>query len=55
RLWPSLSYGFEQMLGEQYTKETMDAWKRLYNYISYQMKKGMQDPDGKQMEDDRTT
>ncbi|XP_059162201.1 neuroglobin-like [Physella acuta] len=55
RLWPSLNHGFEKMLGEQYNKETMEAWRRLYNYISFQMKKGMSDPDGKVMDDDGTT
>uniref|UniRef100_A0A0B6YIN5 Globin n=1 Tax=Arion vulgaris TaxID=1028688 RepID=A0A0B6YIN5_9EUPU len=55
RLWPSLNHGFEKILGEQYTKETMEAWRRLYNYIIFQMKKGMQDPEGKLFVDDGTT
>ncbi|XP_012942037.1 neuroglobin [Aplysia californica] len=55
RLWPSLNHGFSEMLGEQYTKETMEAWRRLYNYISCQMKRGMQDPEGKLLDDAETT
>ncbi|KAH9492894.1 hypothetical protein Btru_032566 [Bulinus truncatus] len=55
RLWPSLNEGFSKMLGERYNKETMDAWRRLYNYISFQMKKGMSDPDGKLLDDDVNT
>ncbi|GFN89309.1 cytoglobin-1 [Plakobranchus ocellatus] len=56
RLWPSLNHGFQTMLGEAYTKETMEAWRRLYSYISAQMKRGMNDPDAKlACDDDGTT
>lgn len=56
RLWPSLNHGFQTMLGEVYTKETMEAWRRLYSYISSQMKRGMNDPDAKlACDDDGTT
>ncbi|KAL8582749.1 hypothetical protein ACOMHN_061628 [Nucella lapillus] len=45
RLWPSLHYGFGQVLGERYDAETAEAWRRVYTYISLQMKRGMQNPD----------
>ena len=45
RLWPSLNYGFSQVLGDRYDSATADAWRRVYNYISMQMKRGMENPD----------
>ena len=45
RLWPSLNYGFSKVLGERYDSATADAWRRVYNYISMQMKRGMENPD----------
>ncbi|XP_076464809.1 neuroglobin-like [Babylonia areolata] len=45
RLWPSLHYGFSQVLGERYDPETAEAWRRVYTYITLQMKRGMQNPD----------
>ena len=45
RLWPSLNYGFSQVLGARYDTATADAWRRVYSYISMQMKRGMENPD----------
>ncbi|XP_041351044.1 neuroglobin-like [Gigantopelta aegis] len=45
RLWPSLNYGLSVALGDRYTKEAEDAWKRLYTYICVQMKLGMEHPE----------
>ncbi|KAK7507109.1 hypothetical protein BaRGS_00001960 [Batillaria attramentaria] len=45
RLWPSLNYGFSQVLGPRYDTATAEAWRRVYNYISMQMKRGMENPD----------
>ena len=33
------------MLGENYTPETADAWRKLYSYVCLQMKRGMENPD----------
>ncbi|XP_025105646.1 neuroglobin-like [Pomacea canaliculata] len=51
RLWPSLNYGFIKMLGARYDSSTAEAWRRLYSYISLQMKKGMENPDIETLED----
>ncbi|XP_063425920.1 neuroglobin-like [Mytilus trossulus] len=45
RLWPSLNHGLKESLGEKYTKEVNEAWKKLYMYICYHMKRGMENPD----------
>ncbi|KAL8589738.1 hypothetical protein ACOMHN_027246 [Nucella lapillus] len=45
RLWPSLEVGLGVMLGERYTPETAEAWRKLYHYICLQMKRGMENPD----------
>ena len=33
------------MLEDKYTKEVNEAWKKLYLYICYHMKRGMENPD----------
>lgn len=45
RLWPSLNHGLKESLGDKYTKEVNEAWKKLYMYICYHMKRGMENPD----------
>ncbi|KAL8583847.1 hypothetical protein ACOMHN_040316 [Nucella lapillus] len=45
RLWPSLNYGFGQVLGARYDTPTAEAWRRVFNYICVQMKRGMENPD----------
>ncbi|PVD25643.1 hypothetical protein C0Q70_13302 [Pomacea canaliculata] len=45
RLWPSLDVGLKTMLGERYTPEVTEAWRKLYNYICLQMRRGMENPD----------
>ncbi|XP_076442916.1 neuroglobin-like [Babylonia areolata] len=45
RLWPSLEVGLSSMLGERYSAETAEAWRKLYNYICLQMKRGMDNPE----------
>ena len=51
RLWPSLNYGFSQVLGSRYDTATAEAWRRVYSYISLQMKRGMENPDIEPCED----
>ncbi|KAK7105144.1 hypothetical protein V1264_019744 [Littorina saxatilis] len=45
RLWPSLEVGLRTMLGETYTQDVAEAWRKLYSYICSQMKRGMENPD----------
>lgn len=45
RLWPSLNYGLKQCLQENYTKEVNEAWKKVYFYVCFHMKRGMENPD----------
>ncbi|XP_052239969.1 neuroglobin-like [Dreissena polymorpha] len=45
KLWPSLSYGLQQVLSGNYTKSVAEAWKRVYDYICVYMKHGMENPD----------
>ncbi|XP_041351045.1 neuroglobin-like [Gigantopelta aegis] len=45
KLWPSLQHGLRVTLGDRYTKEVNESWKRVYQYIGIQMRKGMENPD----------
>lgn len=45
RLWPSLNYGLKQCLQENYTKEVNESWKKVYFYVCFHMKRGMENPD----------
>ncbi|KAK3092881.1 hypothetical protein FSP39_008346 [Pinctada imbricata] len=45
RLWPSLNYGLKQVLQAKYTKEVNEAWRKVYFYICFHMKRGMENPD----------
>lgn len=45
RLWPSLNHGLKHCLQENYTKEVNEAWKKVYFYVCFQMKRGMENPD----------
>lgn len=45
RLWPSLNHGLGVVLADKYTKEVSEAWRKVYIYISVQMKRGMENPD----------
>ena len=37
--------GLGAVLGEAYTREVSEAWRKLYCYICLQMKIGMENPD----------
>ncbi|WAR19739.1 NGB-like protein [Mya arenaria] len=45
KLWPSLNYGLQEVLEENYTKNVAEAWKTVYDYICVYMKMGMENPD----------
>ncbi|GFS02922.1 cytoglobin-1 [Elysia marginata] len=45
RMWPSLHYGLGAVLGESYTREVSQAWRKLFSYICIQMHHGMNNPD----------
>ncbi|XP_059169800.1 neuroglobin-like [Physella acuta] len=45
RMWPSMHVGLAAVLGEGYTKEVSEAWRKLYSYICLQMVIGMKNPD----------
>ncbi|XP_064603224.1 cytoglobin-1-like [Liolophura sinensis] len=50
KLWPSMDYGFREVLKEKYTKETMEAWKKVYWYIKARMSEGIRDAERKKRE-----
>ncbi|KAL8588902.1 hypothetical protein ACOMHN_051496 [Nucella lapillus] len=45
RLWPSMEVGLSTILGQRYSPETAEAWRKLYNYICLQMKRGIDNPE----------
>ncbi|KAH3739834.1 hypothetical protein DPMN_046524 [Dreissena polymorpha] len=44
-LWPSLSYGLQHVLSENYTTSVAKVWNSVYDYICVFMKHGMENPD----------
>ncbi|CAL1526879.1 unnamed protein product [Lymnaea stagnalis] len=45
RMWPSMQVGLAAVLGDGYTKEVSESWRKLYAYICLQMRFGMENPD----------
>lgn len=45
-----MDYGFREVLKEKYTKETMEAWKKVYWYIKARMSEGIRDAERKKRE-----